>query len=103
MQNYAERQGYGVVKDFVGHGIGQKMHEDPKVPNYVDRQVRRNDILLQAGMVLAIEPMCTLGTPEVQPLEDQWTIVTVDRLASAHYEHTIAVTDDGCEVLTDGN
>lgn len=103
MQNYAERQGYGVVRDFVGHGIGEKMHEDPKVPNYVDRQVRRNDILLQAGMVLAIEPMCTLGSPEVQPLADQWTIVTIDGQAAAHYEHTVAVTEDGCEVLTDGN
>ncbi len=99
MENYAESHGLGVVQDFVGHGIGQQMHEDPKVPNYVSRQLLRNDIELREGLVLAIEPMCNLGTREVVTLEDEWTVVTVDRQPSAHYEHTVAITADGAEVL----
>jgi methionyl aminopeptidase len=102
MQNYAERNALSVVRDYVGHGIGQKMHEDPKVPNFVSRDLLRNDILLREGMVLAVEPMCNLGAKEVQQLADGWTVVTVDRQPSAHYEHTIAVTADGADVLTDG-
>ncbi|MCC6681060.1 MAG: type I methionyl aminopeptidase [Phycisphaeraceae bacterium] len=102
MQNYAESQGYGVVRDFVGHGIGQKMHEEPKVPNFVSRDLLRNDIELREGMVLAVEPMCNLGSRDVRTLDDGWTVVTVDRKPSAHYEHTVAVTADGVEVLTDG-
>ncbi|MFA9479037.1 type I methionyl aminopeptidase [Phycisphaerales bacterium AB-hyl4] len=102
MQSYAEQHGYGVVKEFVGHGIGQDMHEDPKVPNYVSRQLLRNDIELREGMVLAIEPMCNLGSSQVLTLDDGWTVVTADRKPSAHYEHTVAVTSDGADVLTDG-
>ena len=102
MQNYAESHGYGVVREFVGHGIGQTMHEEPKVPNFVSPQLLKNDIELREGMVLAIEPMCNLGGPEVLTLGDQWTVVTADRQPSAHYEHTVAVTADGAEVLTDG-
>lgn len=102
MQNYAERAGYSVVRDFVGHGVGRKMHEDPKVPNFVSRDLVRHDILLREGMVFAVEPMCNLGSHEVMTLSDGWTVVTVDRQPSAHYEHTIAVTRDGAEVLTDG-
>lgn len=102
MQNYAESHGYSVVTDFVGHGIGQQMHEDPKVPNFVSKALLRNDIELREGLVLAIEPMCNLGGPDVVTLEDQWTVVTVDRQPSAHYEHTVAVTENGAEVLTDG-
>jgi len=102
MQNYAEAHGYGVVRDFVGHGIGSKMHEDPKVPNFVSRELLSDDILLREGVVLAVEPMCNLGTKEVITLEDGWTVITADNAPSAHYEHTIAVTSSGCDVLTDG-
>ncbi len=100
MQNYAEQNGVSVVRDFVGHGIGQKMHEDPKVPNYVTPELKRNDIVLREGMVLAVEPMCNLGSYEVLTLADGWTVLTADRQPSAHYEHTIAVTRDGADVLT---
>lgn len=102
MESYAVKSKMGVVRDFVGHGIGQQMHEDPKVPNFVSRELVRNDIELRPGLVLAVEPMCCLGSERVRVLEDQWTVVTADGLPAAHYEHTIAVTDDGCEVLTDG-
>ena len=102
MQKYAEDRGYGVVRDFVGHGIGSSMHEEPKVPNFVSRELLRNDIHLRPGVVLAIEPMLTLGSREVKTLDDGWTVVTLDGKASAHYEHTVAVTDQGAEVLTDG-
>lgn len=102
MQGYAESRGYGVVRDFVGHGIGDTMHQEPKVPNFVNRDLLRHDIDLREGMVLAVEPMCNQGTHEVQTLSDGWTVVTVDGLPAAHYEHTIAVTADGCDVLTDG-
>ncbi|MFN3165629.1 MAG: type I methionyl aminopeptidase [Phycisphaeraceae bacterium] len=102
MQKYAEGRNYGVVREFVGHGIGQKMHEEPKVPNYVSRQTLRDDIDLREGIVLAIEPMLTLGRADTKILSDGWTVVTKDKKASAHYEHTVAVTRDGADVLTDG-
>lgn len=102
MQNHAEQNGLSVVRDFVGHGIGSRMHEDPKVPNFVSRDLLRNDILLREGVVLAVEPMCNLGSADVLTLEDGWTVVTVDRKYSAHFEHTIAVTENGADVLTNG-
>jgi methionyl aminopeptidase len=102
MQMYAESQGMSVVRQFVGHGIGSKMHEPPQVPNFVSRELIKNDIELREGVVLAIEPMCNLGSYEVRTLRDGWTVVTVDRKPSAHYEHTVAVTKDGADVLTDG-
>ncbi|MEM6394612.1 MAG: type I methionyl aminopeptidase [Planctomycetota bacterium] len=102
MQRYAESHGYGVVKDFVGHGIGSSMHEEPKVPNFVSRDLLANDILLREGLVLAIEPMCNLGTRDVKTLKDGWTVVTTDGQPAAHYEHTVAVTSNGADVLTDG-
>ncbi len=102
MQGYAESQGMSVVRQFVGHGIGSKMHEPPQVPNFVSRELLGNDIELREGVVLAIEPMCNLGSYEVRTLRDGWTVVTVDRKPSAHYEHTVAVTKDGADVLTDG-
>ncbi|MCC7191813.1 MAG: type I methionyl aminopeptidase [Phycisphaeraceae bacterium] len=102
MQGYAEEAGLSVVRDFVGHGIGQQMHEDPKVPNFVSRDLLRSDIVLREGVVLAIEPMCNLGTKDVITLPDGWTVLTVDRKPSAHYEHTVAVTANGADVLTDG-
>jgi len=100
MQSYAEAAGFGVVRDFVGHGIGTEMHEDPKVPNFVSRELLGNDIVLTEGLVLAVEPMINAGTHAVRTLPNGWTVVTADGRCSAHYEHTIAVTADGCEVLT---
>lgn len=102
MQGYAEESGMSVVRDFVGHGIGQQMHEDPKVPNFVSRDLLRGDIVLREGVVLAIEPMCNLGAKDVITLPDGWTVLTADRQPSAHYEHTVAATADGTDILTDG-
>ena len=97
VQTYAEARGYGVVRDFVGHGIGQKMHEEPQVPNFV---MHGHDYVLKPGIVLAIEPMLTEGRYETRHLDDGWTVVTEDGKLSAHWEHTVAVTADGHEVLT---
>jgi len=102
MENYACQAGMGVVKDYVGHGIGRNMHEDPKMPNFVNKDLLRNDIELREGMTLAIEPMCNLGVSEVMTLSDGWTVVTVDDEPSAHFEHTVVVTADGADVLTNG-
>ena len=102
MQNYAEQSGMSVVRDYVGHGIGRKMHEDPKVPNFVSRDLLQHDIVLREGVTLAVEPMCNLGGKAVVRLADGWTVVTADQQPSAHYEHTVAVTAHGAEVLTDG-
>jgi methionyl aminopeptidase len=100
MQRLAESAGCSVVKDFVGHGIGRKMHEEPKVPNFVSRELLTNDIVLAEGMVLAVEPMVNAGSSAVRTLKNGWTVVTVDGKCSAHYEHTIAIIENGCEVLT---
>lgn len=103
MQKTVESRGFGVVREFVGHGIGREMHEEPKVPNYVDRGSRSTDFELAAGMTLAVEPMVTVGRPDVEYLDrDRWTVVTKDRSLAAHFEHTVAVTGDGASVLTDG-
>lgn len=102
MQEHAEKHGYGVVREFVGHGIGQRMHEEPKLPNFVSRELLREDVVLREGMVMAVEPMCNMGSREVRTLNDGWTIVTADMLPSAHFEHTVAVTRDGADVLTQG-
>lgn len=97
IQKYIESNGFAVVREFVGHGIGANMHEDPQIPNFgqPNRGVR-----LEPGMVLAIEPMVTEGSWEVSILDNGWTAVTKDRKLAAHFEHTVAVTNDGCEVLT---
>ncbi len=100
MQRYAEAAGFSVVRDFVGHGIGREMHEEPRVPNFVGADLLANDFVLAKGMVLAVEPMINAGTAEVRTLENGWTVVTKDGKRSAHFEHTIVITDDGCEVLT---
>jgi methionyl aminopeptidase len=100
MQRYAESAGFSVVKDFVGHGIGKKMHEDPRVPNFVSDELLANDIILAEGMVLAVEPMINAGTSAVRTLKNGWTVVTRDGKSSAHFEHTIVILEDGCEVLT---
>ena len=97
VQEMCEAEGFGVVREFVGHGIGKTMHEDPQVPNY---GTRGKGPRLKAGMVLAIEPMINAGGPEVKVLKDGWTAVTVDGSYSAHFEHTVAITKDGPLVLT---
>ena len=97
IQQFVEARGYGVVRDLVGHGIGRALHEDPSVPNFgkAGRGVK-----LAAGMALAIEPMITAGNYQVAVLDDDWTVVTDDGSLAAHYENTIIVTRDGCEILT---
>jgi methionyl aminopeptidase len=100
MQDYAESAGFSVVKDFVGHGIGGKMHEEPRVPNFVSDELLSCDIILTEGMVLAVEPMINAGTSDVRTLKDGWVVVTKDGKCSAHFEHTIAIVKNGCEVLT---
>ncbi|MCJ7692160.1 MAG: type I methionyl aminopeptidase [Sedimentisphaerales bacterium] len=100
MQNYAESAGFSVVKDFVGHGIGKQMHEEPKVPNFVSKELLADDIVLTENMVLAVEPMINEGGSEVKTLRNGWVVVTKDKRCSAHFEHTIALVKNGCEVLT---
>ena len=97
VQTYAEARGYGVVREFVGHGVGRFLHEDPQVPNYGQSG---KGPLLRPGMCIAIEPMLNLGDWRTRILEDQWTVVTADGSLSAHFEHTIAITQDGPRVLT---
>ena len=103
MQDYAESAGFSVVKDFVGHGIGREMHEEPRLPNFVSNDLLANDIVLSEGMVLAVEPMINGGTSAVRTLRNGWTVVTKDGKCSAHFEHTIVIVKKGCEVLTGRN
>ena len=97
IQAYAEKFGYGVVRELVGHGIGTHLHEDPEVPNFA---TKRRGILLQPGMTLAIEPMINAGTPDVIWMDDDWTVVTADHALSAHYENTILITEGEPEILS---
>ena len=97
IQNYLERHHLGVVRELVGHGVGYDMHEEPDVPNYGKYNT---GVTLKSGMVIAVEPMATSGKRYVRLLNDDWTIVTKDGRPSAHFEHTIVVTDDGYEILT---
>ena len=97
VQTYVELNGYSVVRDFVGHGIGRAMHEDPPVPNYARAGTKKR---LKRGLVIAVEPMVNAGAPDVKVLDDDWTAVTKDRSMSAHFEHSIAITDDGPWVLS---
>lgn len=97
IQQYAERFGYGVVRDLVGHGIGTHLHEDPEVPNFA---MKRKGILLQPGMTLAIEPMINAGRPDVNWMDDGWTVVTDDHSLSAHYENTVLITEGEPEILS---
>ena len=97
IQNYVEKNGFSVVRQFVGHGIGLSLHEEPEIPNFGKAHLGP---VLKSGMVLAIEPMVNMGTWESEMLENGWTAVTKDRLPSAHFEHTVAITDRGPEILT---
>ena len=100
MEACAKSAGFSSVKDFVGHGIGRQMHEDPKIPNFVSEELVKNDIILREGMILAVEPMVNMGAGSVKTLRDGWTVVTKDSKCSAHFEHTMAIVKSGCEVLT---
>ena len=99
IQDYVEKNGFSVVRSFVGHGIGKNLHEEPQVPNFVTEMAQLGTSL-KSGMVLAIEPMVNVGTADVKILNDGWTAVTADGKLSAHFEHTVAITDNGPEVLT---
>ncbi|RIK68817.1 MAG: type I methionyl aminopeptidase [Planctomycetota bacterium] len=103
IQALVEDAGFSVVREFVGHGIGQQMHEEPKVPNYADRKSRKGDFRLEPGLVIAVEPMVNAGTREVRPGDwTGWPQVTRDAKWSAHFEHTVAITPTGVDILTDG-
>jgi methionyl aminopeptidase len=103
MEAFVKDNGFSVVESFVGHGIGREMHEDPQVPNFVSDQLRKGgDFPLLPGLVIAVEPMVNMGTKRVRTRADHWTQATADRKPSAHFEHTIAVTDSGPYVLTAG-
>ena len=97
VQSIAEKNGYSVVRDLTGHGIGRQMHEDPPIPNFGSPGT---GLLLKEGMILAIEPMVNAGGYEIKTLEDNWTVVTLDGSLSAHFEHTVAITQNGAEILT---
>jgi methionyl aminopeptidase len=97
VEKFCEAHGYGVVRDFVGHGIGRRLHEDPAVPNFGKAGT---GVPLKPGMCIAIEPMITLGTWEAEILDDGWTVVTADRSISAHFEHTVLITQNEPEILT---
>jgi methionyl aminopeptidase len=97
VENHVKQYGYTVVREFVGHGVGRKLHEEPQVPNYGKKGERPR---LKAGMSIAIEPMVNMGTEKTRVLSDKWTAITVDRKPSAHFEHVVLVTDQDPEVLT---
>ena len=98
VEAFVKPYGYGIVRDLVGHGVGYAVHEEPAIPNYFDRRMK--PILIEVGMVLAIEPMITLGSPAVETLADGWTIITADGKLAAHFEHTIIVGKKGAEIVT---
>ncbi len=97
IQTYAESFGYGVVREFVGHGVGKSLHEDPQIPNF---GIPGRGTLLKSGMTFAIEPMINMGRKEVKVLKDNWTAVTIDGSISAHFEHSVLITEDECIILT---
>lgn len=97
IQEYVEANGFSVVREFVGHGIGKHLHESPQIPNFGPPG---KGVKLKPGMVFAIEPMINQGDPDIEILADQWTAVTLDRRLSAHFEHTVAVTDNGPDILS---
>lgn len=97
IQEYVEKNGFSIVRDLVGHGVGHGVHEEPQVPNFV---IPHYHFVIKPGMVLAFEPMVTAGRPDVVTLDDDWTVETEDDSLSAHFEHTMAVTADGCEIIT---
>jgi methionyl aminopeptidase len=97
VQRYIEDKGFGVVRDMVGHGVGHAVHEEPAIPNY---EIKGTEFILKKGMVLALEPMVSLGDYRIKTLDDDWTVTSLDDSQTAHFEHTVAVTDKGCTVIT---
>ena len=100
MQRMVESNGFAVVREFVGHGVGRSMHEDPKVANFVTAEQLRHDFKLRPGMTFAVEPMVVAGRRDVRVLDDNWTVVTEDGRSACHFEHTVAVTENGPRILT---
>jgi methionyl aminopeptidase len=100
IQDYVESNGLSVIRDYTGHGIGRQMHEDPQIPNFVSKELLKADEILLQGMALAIEPMICVGEYDTEVLKNKWTVVTKDRKLSAHFEHTVVVTENGAEILT---
>ena len=100
IQQFAESNGYSVVREYVGHGVGKKVHEPPEVPNFIEQPRKKADPRLLPGMTLAIEPMVNAGKAGIRVLDDGWTVVTIDGETSAHYENTVLITDDKPEILT---
>ncbi|GAB62825.1 methionine aminopeptidase [Candidatus Jettenia caeni] len=100
IQEYVEKNGFFVVRNYTGHGIGRCMHEDPQVPNFVSKSLLETDEILMPGVTIAIEPMICMGKCDTEVLSNKWTVVTKDRKLSAHFEHTIVVTEDGADILT---
>ena len=101
IQTYVENEGFSIVRDFVGHGIGRELHEEPQIPNFIPPNGKGRGVRLCSGMVMAIEPMVNEGSEKTKILEDGWTAVTYDGKLSAHFEHTVALTDNGPEILTE--
>jgi methionyl aminopeptidase len=100
IQNYVEKHGFSVIRNYTGHGIGRCMHEDPQVPNFVSKSLLEADEILAQGVTIAIEPMICIGNCETEVLSNKWTVVTKDRKLSAHFEHTVVVTENGADILT---
>lgn len=100
IQEYVEKNDFSVVRNYTGHGIGRCMHEDPQVPNFVSKSLLETDEILMPGVTIAIEPMICMGKCDTEVLSNKWTVVTKDRKLSAHFEHTIVVTEDGADILT---
>ena len=100
IQEFVEKNGYSVIRNYTGHGIGRCMHEDPQVPNFVSKSLLEADEILMSGVTIAIEPMICMGKYDTEVLNNKWTVVTKDRNLSAHFEHTIVITENGADILT---
>jgi len=100
IQEFVEKNGYSVIRNYTGHGIGRCMHEDPQVPNFVSKSLLEADEILMSGVTIAIEPMICMGKYDTEVLNNKWTVVTKDRKLSAHFEHTIVITENGADILT---
>ncbi|MFO0792455.1 MAG: type I methionyl aminopeptidase [Candidatus Brocadiaceae bacterium] len=100
IQDYVEKNNYSIIKNYTGHGIGRCMHEDPQVPNFVSKSLLEADEILMPGVTIAIEPMICMGKCDTDVLNNRWTVVTRDRRLSAHFEHTVVITENGAEILT---
>ena len=100
IQEFVEKNGYSVIRNYTGHGIGRCMHEDPQVPNFLSKSLLEADEILMSGVTIAIEPMICMGKYDTEVLNNKWTVVTKDRKLSAHFEHTIVITENGADILT---